>query len=176
MSVGDFILGIAASFIASFLFIFFVLIFLRPRIKISPVIAKKVDPFENNQMCYSFKIINLSWFSAYAGEIDLNELINIPIDGGQNVRYTKLPIKTSIISHLPPRKASWVKNYGQNALQIRAYSDISGIVNIPLKSVQIEVTLKHGLTGLTKVFKQDYSVPAKIKEGQFVFGKSFEVS
>jgi hypothetical protein len=169
-------INIVCSFIASFLFIFFILIFLRPRIKISTVIAKNIDSFEHNKECYTFKFVNKSWFSAYAVEIEINEVISIPVDGGQNARYTKLPIKTQNISHLSPFRPKWLKsNYGLYALQIRAYEDMDKIINIPLKSIQMEVTLKHGLTGLTKVFRQTYSVGAKIKSGQFVFGNSFDV-
>jgi hypothetical protein len=176
ISLSGFLFNVLCSVVASFIFIFSILIFLRPRIRLSPVIAKSVDTFDNNKVCYTFKIVNLSWFSAYAIEIELNELITIPNDGGQNIRYTKLHVKSSNISHLPPFRPKWLKpTYGRHALQIRVYEDIGGIVSIPLKSVQIEVTLRHGLTGLTKVFNQDYSVIGKVKEGQFVFGNCFDI-
>lgn len=177
ISLTAFLFNIICGVVASFIFIFSILIFLRPRIKLSPIIAKSIDHFENDLVCYTFKMVNLSWFSAYGVEIELNELISIPNDGGQNIRYTKLPVKTSNISHLPPFRPKWLNPaYGRYALQIRVYTDIGAIVSIPLKSVQIEVTLRHGLTGLTKVFNQDYSVIGKIKEGQFVFGNCFDIA
>jgi hypothetical protein len=75
-----------------------------------------------------------------------------------------------------PYRPTWLKkNYGKNAIQLRTYDNVFDIINVPLKSVQIQITLKHGLTGLTKVFKKDYSVPGKIREGSFVFGNSFDI-
>ena len=174
--IGAFLIHLLAGTLVAFVFLFMVLFFLRPSIRISPDIAKNIDHFENDKTCYSFKMINLSWFSAYEIEIEVNELIVIPVDGGQNIRYTKIPIKRSNITHLSPYRPQWINpNYGRHALQIRVYEDIDSIIKTTLKSVQIEVTLRHGLTGLTKVFNRDYSVQGRIREGQFVFGNSFDV-
>jgi hypothetical protein len=45
----------------------------------------------------------------------------------------------------------------------------------PSNSVQIQISLRHGLTGLTKVFIQEYSDISQIRDGKFTYGSKFGV-
>ena len=56
------LIGITKSVIGSFIFLIFILIFLRPRIKISNNIACY---FENDIKIYRFKIMNTSLYTGY---------------------------------------------------------------------------------------------------------------
>jgi len=59
----SFIFNVLSSLIGSFIFIFTLLFFLRPKFKIIKLIAKQDSPFdETNQICYAFKVVNKSLF------------------------------------------------------------------------------------------------------------------
>lgn len=56
------------------------------------------------------------------------------------------------------------------AIRIRTSIDIEELLKDPNISVQLEVSLRHGLTGLTKVFKMDYCDISEVKKGKFTYG------
>lgn len=85
--------NISCSVIASFFFIFGLLIFLKPNFNIVPLIAKNDSPFDNlDQICYSFKIINKSFFRAYDIEAKANYYYIIQ---GENGIVNKVFLKSS---------------------------------------------------------------------------------
>ena len=174
----DFLLSILASLTASILFIFLLLIWLRPNVKISPQICKYKDTFDNSERyCYLFKIVNLSWFSAYDISVDLSSLVSYPVKEGMNFRFSPLTLKTDKLNFIAPYRASWLKkNYGEYAMIFRTFDDLSGILNDERKSIKIQVTLRHGLTGLSKVYYMDFVNCSDIKEGHFIFGKKINVA
>jgi len=93
----DFILSISSSLIASIIFLFILLIFLRPRVKIASSICLQKDIFENTTRdCYIFKIINLSYFSAYDISLELCNQVTYPVKDGINYRYFPLKLKQTI--------------------------------------------------------------------------------
>ena len=49
------------------------------------------------------------------------------------------------------------------------------IVEEERNSLQLQVTLKHGLTGLSKVFSMEYVTCNDIQTGQFKFGNNFNI-
>ena len=174
----DFLLSIGASLIASIVFIFLLLILLRPNVKISPIICKHKDTFDNSERyCYLFKIVNLSWFSAYDISVELSSLVPYPVKEGLNFRFFPLSLKIDKLNFIAPYRASWFKkNYGEYAMLFRTFDDLSEILNDERKSIKIQVTLRHGLTGLSKVYYMDFVNCSDIKEGHFIFGKKFNVA
>ena len=173
----EFLANLIVEIIGGLLFLFIILILLRPRVEISPEIAKHNDPFDaNKRMCWVFKIVNKSFFSAFDVQVELMEKITYPAHPyGQNVRMFPLTLKVNSIPHVAPFRPSWFKkDYSDYALRFRTYDDLDVVLNDPTKSLQLKVTLKHGLTGLGKVYSKQYVGPA-IKSGQFVIGSKFEV-
>ena len=173
----DFILSITASLLSSLIFIFLLLLWLRPKVQISGYICTQKDTFDNSgRDCFIFKIVNLSWFSAYDITVELTYLVSYPVKDGINFRYFPLTLKTDKLNYIAPYRPKWFKkNYGEYAMLFRTYENLPEILENERNSVRIQVTLRHGLTGLSKVYYSDYVNCSDIKKGQFAFGKNFAV-
>jgi len=174
----SFLANLIVEIVGGLLFLFIILVLLRPRIRISPEIAKNTDQFDpNGRMCWVFKIVNMSLFSAFDVQVELMEKITYPAHPqGNNVRMFPLTLKINHIPHVSPFRPRWMKkDYSDYALRFRTYDDLDTILNDQMKSVQIKVTLKHGLTGLGKVFSHQY-VRSAIKLGHFSIGNDFKIN
>jgi hypothetical protein len=175
ISTGDFFMGILASFIASFIFIFALLIFLRPKFCIVPYIAKNDSPFDDvSQICYSFKIINRSIFRAYDIEARANYYHLVQGENGiVNKVFSKIHLKTDKINFISGCRP-FKKNYGDNCVQFFTYEDLS----TEMKSkthIRFQITAKHSLTGLNNIFTHEFVNRGVIIEGKFKEGNYKEV-
>lgn len=172
---GEALFNITCSFIASLLFLFFILFFLKPRIKISPVISKCTPEFETDEF-FVFKIVNRSYFSAYdlSTELYLVQTYSSPPAGKSNNRFTNLGFKLGDISHLPNRPI-WKGNSARHAIRFKTKEDIYEILKDPSKTIEIRIKLKHGLSGLSKVYGYQYCDISEIKIGKFAHGRSFAI-
>ena len=99
----------------------------------------------------------------------------VPPSGMVNVRTTRLPLVLNHISHLDPYRPSWFRKEASQAIRIRTTENLIPIIENKFKSVQIQVSVRHGLTGLTKVYKQEYSDLSQVKIGNFTYGTKFAV-
>lgn len=170
----QFLLSILSSLSASFIFIFLLLFLLRPRVKISPDLCYQKDIYDGDgRMCYLIKVVNLSRFSAYDINAELSSLITYPVKDGTNYRFTKLKLKSDKLNFIAPFRKK--KNYGDFAFLFRTYEDVNAILNDERNSLQFQVTLRHGLTGLSRVFNMDYALCSSIKEGHFSFGNNLNI-
>ena len=177
LTILDFFLSIGASLIASIIFIFLLLLYLRPNIKISPYVCQQKDTFDNSgRECYMFKVVNLSLFSAYDIAVELSSLVSYPVKDGMNFRFFPLTLKTDKLNFIASYRPKWYrKNYADYAMIFRTYDDLKEILDNERNSIKIQVTLRHGLTGLSKVHYMDYVNCSDIKKGHFLFGKNFNV-
>lgn len=176
ITLGDFLLSIISSVIASTFFIFLILHFLRPKIKISPYIAVNSMFSEGGNPVYFFKIINLSLFTAYDLSMELWAQELYPVKNGMNSRFIELPLRRKTLSYVPEYKLLWKsKKYGDFAILASTNHNIRETLANPHHSIRLQVTLRHGLTGLSKVFYLDYANESVIKQGIFTFGNSFEI-
>jgi hypothetical protein len=168
------LIGITTSVIGSFIFLIFILIFLRPRIKISNNIACY---FENDIKIYRFKIMNTSLYTGYDVSLSLRSLREIPSEPfGKDIFPSELILGTSNFTNIHPWRPSFMcKNYAHHCIQVKTIEDIENILNSDNYSLQLQVTLRHGLTGLSKSFIANYSTVKRILDGQFEFGNSFEI-
>jgi hypothetical protein len=174
----DFLLSITASLISSVIFIFLLLLWLRPNVKISPVLCQQKDTFDSPSCrdCYLFKVVNLSWFSAYDISVELSSLVSYPVKDGMNFRFFPLTLKVDKLNFIAPYRPRWFKkNYGEYAMLFRTYENLREILDNERNSIKIQVTLRHGLTGLSKVYNMDYVNCSDVKKGHFAFGKNFNV-
>jgi hypothetical protein len=175
MSTGDFFLSMLASLIASFVFLLLILFLLRPALKISNNIVLTCD--DDGKDCYRIKFYNTSIFSAYDADVSLIALEDRPAEPkGKHIYYQDLKLAKSnftvIFRWLP---MVLTKTYAHNCTQVKTYEDLTGILKHPNKSLQIKVTLRHGLTGLSKTFVKNYHTEAVLEKGKFAFGNSFKV-
>lgn len=172
----DFIFNVTCSIIASFVFIFALLIFLKPKFEIVPLIAKNDSPFDNiDQICYSFKIINKSFFGAYDIEARTNYYhIRQGENGIVNKVFSKIELKTNKVNFIPgfiPYK----KNYGDNCVQFFTYENLSDTMKSSTTHIQFQITARHSLTGLNNIFTHDFVNISAINEGKFKEGNFKEI-
>lgn len=169
--------GILGSMIASFIFIFLILWFFRPRIKISPFICKDYLPGESDVKYYFIKIVNKSWFSAYQVSASLNKRRSYPTPptGMTNNRITPLTLVLDELNHLHPFRPDFYRKEAKHAFRFRTIDDLSAIIDNPNNSILFEIKATHGLTGITKVFVEEYSHSSQVKNGQFTYGTKFNV-
>ena len=174
----QFLLSILSGIISSFIFIFLLLALLRPTIKISPEICYQQDVFDNeHRMCYLIKVVNTSLFSAYDVNVELSSLIIYPVKDGFNYRYSPIKMKSNKFNFVAPYRPKWIKEkYGDYAFLFRTYDNLHTILKDERNSIHFQVTLKHGLTGLSRVFNINYAFCSSIKEGHFNFGNNFNIS
>lgn len=176
-TLSEFIIGISSSLIASLIFLFILLFFLRPNLRIAPSICLQKDVFDNTgRNCYIFKVINLSYFSAYEISIELCNQVTYPVKDGINYRYFPLKLKTDYLNYVAPFRPKWFKSeYGKYAMLFISHENILEIIENERNSIKIQVTLKHGLSGLTKVFNKEFVSTSDVINGHFAFGNNFKI-
>lgn len=166
-------LGAVGSIIASFIFLFTVLLLFKPKIKIAEIICKSDKQIkEDPTLFYFFKIINKSVFSTFDVRVELNiiEKYPTPPSGMMNKRTLPLELVWSYVSHIPEFRPKWCRKEAAHCMRFRTKVNLDDIMLNPFNSVQLQVTCKHGLTGLVKVFYQDFADVSLIKAGQFSYG------
>lgn len=174
MTLLEFGLSILASMIASFLFIFSLLFLLRPRVKISDKIClSKIDIEGNSKNSFHIKVVNLSFFPAFDIKVSLEKHTPYPVEGGINFRVEQLKLIKSELSCIAPLR--YGKSYGDMSMIFRSEENLSEILVQPHSQISFQITLKHGVTGLTKIYTQVYANKSSIKEGYFVFGRRIDI-
>lgn len=174
MNWSSFLFGAASSLLASFIFLFSILVFLRPSIKIGKFIM--LDKDDDDKPCYRLKFYNTSIFSAYDVVVDLTSLEDRSAEPkGKDIYPKPVSLTKSHFNFIP----HWlpmicVRTYAHHCIQVRTYDNLSEILSNPHKSLQLRITLRHGLTGLSKNFIKNYQTDAIIRKGSFEFGNSFE--
>lgn len=174
--MSEFIFNVFCSLVASFVFIFALLIFLKPKFEIVEFIAKNDSPFDDiDDLCYSFKIINKSFFGAYDIETRANYYnIRQGENGIVNKIFSKIELKTSKINFVPGL-IPFKKNYGDNCVQFFTYVNLSDAMNNNITHIQFQITAKHSLTGLNNIFTHEFVSKSSIIEGRFKEGNFKEV-
>ena len=162
------IIGVASSTI----FVLVILRILKPKIKISDKVCFDYD--SNKKKFFFFKVVNESIFDAYSCEFVLHRRVPYIIDKSKiNHKLKKIELsKISIIS-LPRYKKE--KGYGDHAFLIRTFEDLSNDIDEKNLDYLLSVSVKHGLSNLTKV-TQKYFVDSEVfHEGEFKFGSNTDV-
>lgn len=174
--LADFVFSVTCSMIASFIFIFVLLLFLKPKFEIVPLIAKNDSPFDNvDDVCYSFKIINKSFFGAYDIEARINYyFIRQGENGIVNKVFSKIDLKTNKINFIPGWKP-FKKDYGNNCVQFFTYEELSKAMNSSTTHIQFQITARHSLTGLNNIFSHEFVNKSAIMDGKFKEGNFKEV-
>ncbi|HEV2481107.1 MAG TPA: hypothetical protein VGS79_15650 [Puia sp.] len=169
-----FAFGLTYAIVASLIFLFLVLWLFKPKIRIAPYVCRIGDRGE--AVYYSFKIVNVSFFPAHDVKIELHKTRRITMGAGKyNNERERITLVNGEISHLPARQPFWRrKDSDPHCLTVRSIEDISEILEDPNKGISLQVSLRHGLTGLPKVFDQEYGQGTPIKNGRFAPGTKFE--
>lgn len=130
-------------------------------------------------MTYVFKIINKSWFSAFDIQLELFKLEPYRVSAkGINNRIKAVDLKLNEIKHIPPystTKKCNKRSFAPHAVLFRTDEILEEILKKEGETLQLQITLRHGLTGLSRVYQKDYITINHIKVGQFKFGNSLEI-
>ena len=175
----DFLLGVAASLLASFIFLFLILFTLAPSIKISPFIVKRDGVKNRNEpaIVYVFKFINKSYFKSFDINLELFKLERLPQENGKwDTRFKRMEMVESSLKFVP---GFWyfgeIDKTANYAILPKTFEDIESLINDDHVYLQLQITARHGLTGLSRVFKKDFALANHcIKNGKHKHGKLLE--
>jgi hypothetical protein len=168
------IIELLGGVFGSFIFLFTVLIFCKPKIRICNFICR-VDRVRSESY-YAFKFVNLSVFAAHEINVELHQSRRIPMGEGKfNTTYERKSLVNGSISHVMARSAKWRrKQNNPHCIIVRTHENLREILEDDFNCLILRVSLKHGLTGLLKVFEQEYGNEEDIKVGKFKPGTRFE--
>jgi hypothetical protein len=169
---GQLQLHLLGGILSAFIFLFIVLFFFKPKIRIAKFLCKPKD-----SEFYIFKLVNVSFFSAHDLHVELYKIRRIPMGGGQfNNEYEKLTLLNSQISHIPQRPMFWKKNKDHpHCITVRSKENLNEILKQDTNAISLKVSLKHGLTGLHGVFEREYATEPDIQAGRFKPGTKFGI-
>lgn len=121
--------------------------------------------------------MNTSIFSGNDVKAELNVLERYPTPptGMMNTRTSSLKLKSDYICSIEPARAKWIRREANHCVRFRTDENLEEIVNSEFKSVEFQIYLRHGLTGLVRVFKQEYSDISLIKNAKHAYGPRFDV-
>jgi len=172
----DFLKRIYSSFISSFLFIFFLLYVMRPKVCISPYIRKSDHDYEPNEpIFFMFKVVNHTRFPLFNVDLSLSKLIPHPAENGNtNYQLIGLELKSTNIRNIA-RCPLFGEGIGYHAILFRTYEDLEDILSNRDTKISFEITAKHGLTGLSRSFRREFVHKTCIKNGEFGFGKNLDI-
>lgn len=178
------LLNLVCGIIVSLVFLWFLLRWLRPQIKISDQICCTTESVKNEQgqeieiPKYTFKVVNCSIFHAFDVKIELYALRPIPLVGANsNLKLIKLKLRTSDRTHITRfRKKHHQKDpFALFAFLLHTNDDLDKYLAENETYIELRITLRHGLTGLADTFTQQFSTQDVIKKGyKFNFGAKFD--
>lgn len=158
--------------ISSFLFVYFLLKILSPKIEISPFINKRlVDGKES----FVFKVVNKSIFNAYNVKFHLVKREPTIVENNKvNHRAIDSKLVINELFCIPRYKKD--KDYGDYAALIRTETDISSDIGTDNLEYELSVSASHGLSNITKVVNQRFNKSTDIYSDGFKFGKSLKIN
>jgi len=170
---GQFTIELIGGIIGAFIFLFIVLIFMKPKVKIADFLCR-INP-NGGASFYMFKFVNISFFDAHEIKVELYKIRRIPMGGGDfNNEYKQLTLVNGNISQIPGRLFFWQSNKANpHCVTVRSTEDINTILSDDANGISLRVSLKHGLTGLSNVFEQEYGDVQSIKTAKFKPGTKF---
>lgn len=175
---GSFLQGLIVEILGGILFLWVILFLLRPKFRISDKIIKYDADFPvinptGRKIKYSVKVINDSCYPAIDVEASFGFYRLIPSANSiPHKDYTEIKLNVSEISYIPNCRNK--KN--EYAVWFSTFEDLDMILgNFPANSVtfHFKISMKHGLTGLTKAKEMEYSKFESCK--QFKPGNTFDV-
>ncbi|MEJ0102124.1 MAG: hypothetical protein WDO19_05985 [Bacteroidota bacterium] len=139
---GQMSIELIGGIIGSFIFLFVVLIFFRPKLKLSKFIC--VNKQNGVNSTYYFKFVNLSFFSAHEINIELFSVKQIPMgDGKFNPKFDQLTLILNHISHIPGRPFKWNKTPDNlHCLVIRCHENLDEILSVETNAIMLKISLK----------------------------------
>ena len=165
--------------IVSFVFLRFILFFLRPKITISSEIAIEQD--NDGEDWYWFKIVNHSRYEGFELKFSAESLSYEPAtDGCHHLRHDRrIELNRSVFNSIPKYISNKAikkrKSSAPHCFQVRTKENIANILKNKKQSIILHVSLKHGLSGIPRSFEQSFTHQSIVKRGSFAFGNQTNV-
>lgn len=168
----DLVVAVVGALSGSYIFL---LIAFKPKIRICKEIA--FYGLINDKPCYVFKVVNKSLFSAFDVTIELDRITKHETHGGTNVEKKRLEIRGSRQSSIPRYRPDWWwrSSNAEYAMLFQTYDDLNDMLNNDQNRLRIQVTSRHGLTGLSNVRKKEYALKESVIEGKYKYGRSIDI-
>ncbi|GEM_PF-1986829 len=172
-------IGILSSAVVAITTIFFVFWIWKPKIEISKIIVKQKT--DDGNYLFKIKFINKSRFPANDVRVELwdkKEYYANNNDKCKNEEIKRVELSSSEWLSIPKYESNKKveKNlYAQHCVTVRIKNDeIESILSdtIHNQSLLFEISVKHGLSNISKTFSMEYINLKCIKEGKFIFGNS----
>lgn len=172
---GQFQIELVGGTISGCFFLFLALWLFKPKVNMPNFFCHV--KLNDNSSYFSFKFVNMSFFSAHEIKIELHKLRKIPMGSGEfNNEHKQLSLVSSQISHVPSRPFFWIKDKSNaHCFLVRSLENLNDILTEEQSAIVIKISLKHGLTGLSNVFEQEYANIEDIKIGKFKPGTKFGI-
>lgn len=164
------LINFLCGLIGSFLFILFLLYFLRPKFEISPYIC-----YLNKQ--YRLKIVNRSIYDAFDISCELVRLEPYHHENGKSsVKIYSINLLTQDMTHIVRyrKKTTDRHPYHLFARTIVAEDLLEESLNAPQSYLELKITVRHGLTGLARTFSQKFEKNCIKQDHKFKFGRNLE--
>jgi MFS superfamily sulfate permease-like transporter len=163
--------GVISGIVASVIFLHFYVKKKRPKIEISEKISKKEFQGETN---YFFKFINDTDSEIFDVKLELTFHKPVGALGGQNLQGTDVKLKDDFISCIPCRDKN--DKHNLHAMRIRTTENLVSQWEDESSFLRLTIIAKHSLSGLNKIFKQDYYSRKDISMNDFVCGDNLNIN
>ena len=171
--INTLITGVLSGMVASLLFLFALRQF-RPKISISPFIARDVNSL--GKVRYRFKVVNRSFRPAVDVAVYLYRDRPRKVSGGTSAIHVlkRIPISDIHINLIPGRRigdreARHARRYNCDADLLEYWPDDE------FESVVLKIVCRDGFTGVCRVVEQRFELHSTIRDGVFAFGDSLDV-
>ena len=171
LAAQDYFINFFISLIASTGFLVLLIILYRPSIRISNRICLEK---KDDKHIYVFKIVNMSFYNAYNCSFTLVRKTPYIIENNKvNYNLEKLKLTAQSFHSISGRKRK--KDFGEHAILIASYEDLSLDIDNENISYELSVTCKHGFSNLSRVFKVSFESSETFHQGSFRFGSNLGV-
>jgi len=164
------LIGIVAGVIASYIFLTKYLKNKVPDVKISELISFREFQGEWN---YFLKFINHTDCEIFDVRVELTLYKPIGDINGTNLQGTDIVLKDNFFSYLSKSDINDERNL--HALRVRTTEDILGMWTDQSSFLRLTVIARHSLSGLNKVFVNDYKSKDLIVKKKFMSGDDLGV-
>lgn len=161
-------IGILGSVVASVVFLFFMLWYYRPNLKISPEISKIIV---DGRAIYGFKFVNLTRHPLFDVRCELQHCKPDFNGVKENRDSKKIELIRDNLLYIPAEVKK--DKTSLHAIIIHTKEDLDSKID-GNSFVSLTIVARHQLSGSTKLFREDF-MGASIKIGRHKSGNHYEV-
>ena len=164
------IIGLFSGFVSSYLFLYLYIQKKKPKIEISEHICKKeVD----GKMNYFFKYVNKTGKELFDIRVELKIYKPFGDTKGQNLKAVDIELADDYFQYMQEEKKE--DRFNLHAMRVRTEADLDKEMEDPSSFLGLTISARHSLSGLPKVFSQEFHSKDLITMKHFQSGNSLDV-